>query len=240
MVIAQKSIELEKGRVLADLARQVSHDIQSPLSVLNLITYNLDIPSEKLSLMKASVQRINEITDSMLITSRNIPTAESKLNLNNFALESGIQTTVIVPLVESLILEKKTEFRAKTNVTIELEVADTDLISNISGTNLSRLLSNLINNAVEAIILNGRVKVCLRASEDYNVITISDNGMGIAGDVMKEIGHKGVSIGKKGGNGLGLFNAKLLVAECGGQFEIHSVSGSGTLVTVKLPRIIQL
>lgn len=237
VVIAQRSIELEKGKVLTDLARQVSHDIQSPLSVLNLVTHNLDIPSEKLSLIRGSVQRITEIADTMLKKSKIAPNVDEIKIEKDCESEIENDVTSVIPLVEALILEKRIEFKSKANVKIDLEIQDTDLKSNIPRINLSRLLSNLINNAVESISTSGCVKVCIKASEYFNIITVSDNGVGIPEDALENVGKKGISIGKINGNGLGIYSAKKLIADIGGKFEIHSVHGAGTLITVKLPRI---
>ena len=233
-----QEVEAQKAAAIAvfENNRQVAHDIKSPLSVLNLITHNLGLSIEKKSLLQAAVQRINDIANTMLDKKLDgIEIVDLQENKDLY-VQSASSITMVVPLIESLVTEKKIEFKDKSNVVIELEIQDSDLVSNLSRVSLSRLLSNLINNAVESIVSEGIVKVCLKASEYFNIITISDNGIGISEDKLKEVGRKGLTSGKKNGNGLGIYNAKGLLSEAGGKLEIHSILGSGTLVTVMFPR----
>lgn len=237
VVIAQKSAELEKGRALADVARQVSHDIQSPLSVLNLMMHGLDIPSEKLGLIRSSLQRINEISNSMLRKGKVGFELNSDMQKDDSDEFQGDQDVAdVVPTIEALVKEKSIEFTGRPEISIEIEVLDDNLKSKIPPTDLARIVSNLINNAADAIKSSGRIKVCLKTSGNFNIVTVSDDGIGIPQYLLDRIGQKGLSFGKVNGNGLGLYSAKEILSKFGGKFEIHSILNAGTMVTLMLPR----
>lgn len=235
--MALKSIELEKGRALADLAARFSHDIGSPVSVLNIIISSIELPAEKSSLLKSSLQRINDIASNMLNTYKKSSKIQSLTEKSEAEFKVVHQKTDIVLLVESVVSEKKKEYESShRGVLISLNIEDFNLKSPIENDTLARTLSNLINNSVESITNSGFVKVNVRESERFNVITILDNGIGIPQELLSRVGQKGFSFGKENGNGLGLYYAKSSIEKNGGKLEILSNSKNGTLITISLPK----
>ena len=116
------------------------------------------------------------------------------------------------------------------------------------------MISNLINNAVEALSsgVQGRVLVEMQRQtesalspsgvltqsglrSEYAVIRISDNGKGISPDVLERIGQHGFSEGKADGNGLGLSHARQKVESWNGNLKVRSVLGVGTTVEMSIP-----
>ena len=105
---------------------------------------------------------------------------------------------------------------------------------------LQRVLSNLINNSVEAFPeKKGRVTVSVRAYKEKVQLTIKDNGSGIPPEVLKKLGEQGVTHGKAGtesGSGLGVYYAKSTIEAMGGTFNISSQVDLGTLIDMQIPR----
>lgn len=100
---------------------------------------------------------------------------------------------------------------------------------------LKRILSNLLNNSVEASNDGGRIRVSTDTDGEFCVIEVTDEGAGIPKDVIGKIGTKGFSFGKSNGNGLGLSNAISVVESWGRRVEITSNFSQGTSVTLRLP-----
>ncbi len=98
------------------------------------------------------------------------------------------------------------------------------------------MLSNLINNAVEALGDEGQLAVNISSKEEHVVVSVSDNGIGIPAERLPLLGARGVTFGKPNGRGLGLFHAKETVRGWGGGLTIDSKEGKGTTVKVTLPR----
>lgn len=238
--MALKSIELEKGKVLSDLASQVSHDIRSPLSALNITMSKVHVDVETKAIINNAIKRINDIADNLLRhrmldegTNTNLVGHEAFSKLDHH------ESVNILPIVASLIEEKKTEFKKKNKILISY-VADevTDASAKISEIALTSLLSNLINNAVESISDEGTVSISARIYQSIILITVADNGVGISKDEMAQIGKKGFTSGKENGNGLGIYHAKKSVEDAGGSFVVRSDVSIGTSIEIQLPRVL--
>ncbi|OGR68739.1 MAG: hypothetical protein A2X40_05165 [Elusimicrobia bacterium GWC2_65_9] len=99
-----------------------------------------------------------------------------------------------------------------------------------------RLVSNLVNNAVEAFgDGHGSVNIGLASSGGCALVSVQDNGKGIPPDVLAKLGRRGETHGKAGGSGLGLYHAQTSAESWGGSLEIASEVGKGTTTTVILP-----
>jgi anti-sigma regulatory factor (Ser/Thr protein kinase) len=102
-------------------------------------------------------------------------------------------------------------------------------------TELDRILSNLINNAYEAISGRGKITVTLSVLSGTAQVSVKDTGKGIPKELLPKIGLAHQTFGKKDGNGLGVFYAKTVVASWGGSLVIDSVEGQGTTITIGIP-----
>ena len=110
------------------------------------------------------------------------------------------------------------------------------LFSTVNPAKFKRVLSNLINNAVEATESNGKVDVVVSSRESWCVIQVRDNGKGIPPEILRKLGERGASYGKADGSGLGIFHAHEIINSEGGNLTITSVVNQGTTVTIELPR----
>jgi len=98
------------------------------------------------------------------------------------------------------------------------------------------VISNLINNSVQALGDTGRVTVYLTGRDATIQIVIQDNGKGIPSDVLPKLMQRGETHGKEGGSGLGLYHAKTTVESWQGTLSLASTVGVGTTVTLTLPK----
>jgi len=107
---------------------------------------------------------------------------------------------------------------------------------------LRQVLMNLLSNAIKFTPMGGEVHVGLQRDDDGNVhIRISDTGIGIAPEDMPKVFSAFGQVDnawtrRHEGSGLGIPLAKAMIELHGGELQIASKVGSGTSVTVKLPR----
>lgn len=217
------------------LAKQVAHDIRSPLSALNMIGGQIkEIPEDKRLIIRSAVQRINDIANQLLQKGQ--------------ALESNISacpikraTSELLPaLVEILVSEKRTQYRDLIKVDIETDLRQSyGAFVQIDVTEFKRALSNIINNSVEAFDDNeGQIIVAVRSYVGKSVVIVQDNGKGIPDSLLHKLGEAGVTSGKDGnqsGSGLGIYQAKKAVEGSGGSMSIQSRIGVGTIITMSFP-----
>lgn len=229
--------ELGLRAAVADLARQVSHDIRSPLTALGLAVESLrDLPEAQKSLILGASQRINDIANNLLRRGRS-----AERDQDEETAGTAVARVEIVPLVESLLEEKKLLYRDRPEIEIRGDVEQArGVFVRIDPVALASALSNFVNNSVEAITGAGRVLVALRAYPETVALIVSDDGRGIEPEVLGRLGGRGVSHGKDGGesgSGLGLFHARETAENAGGTLSIQSQPGLGTMVSMTIPRL---
>jgi signal transduction histidine kinase len=230
-------VELQREQAFVQMAQQVAHDLKSPLATLLQVTETLkQIQPERLRLIRNAVSTIRDIANS-LIDRKCEATSISEKRL---AIVSDKQTSaqLLSSLVDVVVAERRAEYRNKDEVEISAQPSSEayGLFANVQPTEFRRVLSNLINNAVEAVGDAGQVAVNISSEGKHVVVTISDSGMGIPADRIPLLGVRGVTFGKPNGRGLGLFHAKETVNSWGGVLKIESKEGKGTVVKVILPR----
>ena len=103
---------------------------------------------------------------------------------------------------------------------------------------LSQVFGNLLSNAVKYSPHGGLIKLCARFDPDQVVVTVEDQGLGIATrDKLRifERYYRGSNTAGIGGTGVGLHLVKLMVDLHHGAVEVDSIEGKGSRFTVRLP-----
>jgi putative PEP-CTERM system histidine kinase len=100
---------------------------------------------------------------------------------------------------------------------------------------LLRVVQNLVANALEAISGEGGLTVRTRAEGGFAVLSVSDTGCGIDEEFLRKSLFAPFRTTKKGGWGIGLYQAKGIVEAHGGAVEVSSAVGEGTTFRVRLP-----
>lgn len=226
--------ELRESALAGEMARQVAHDIRSPLAALEVVSGDAtQLPEDKRALIRSAVGRIRDIANSLLDKTRT-PAGRPD------AGRAGTLTAhLLSSLIEPMMTEKRLQFRADASVEIVAgpEDASYGIFARLQPVEFRRLLSNLINNAVESLGGgSGLVRVSLSAHDGRAVVSVQDTGAGIAREVLARLGRRGETHGKAGGSGLGLHHARGCAESWGGSVEIVSEVGKGTTVKVLLPR----
>lgn len=220
-------IESEKQRALSAIAEQVAHDVRSPLAALDsALRDSPEFPEDRRRLVVDSVDRIRAIANDLLQRNRS-PDATSV---------QGVEPGRLWDMIEPLLNEKRLQFHGATFEIRGICVADQVVLCRVPGVEFKRVLSNLINNAVESLKnVPGTVTVCLEVQGDRARVSVKDDGVGISPEILAKLGERGMTHGKSGGSGLGLHHAKSCAQAWGGGLEIESKVGLGTTVTLVLP-----
>jgi signal transduction histidine kinase len=215
---------------LTEIAAQVAHDIRSPLAALNVALQDMSaLPEKRQELARGAMGRIGEIARDLLDNYKK-PNASP-------AVEKPVSPQELKCLIEPVISEKRAQYASKPDITIEFPVAAENAKVIVQPAEFRRIISNLVNNAVEAFESGGRVTIELAKAGDKILLKIGDTGKGIPAAILAKLGQKGETHGKAGGTGLGLYHARTSVESWGGKLDIHSVVGKGTTVTIELPAI---
>ena len=239
----KKLKETEKNSAMVAVARQVAHDIRSPLAALDMILDTLpQLPEQKRLIIRGALNRIRDIANNVLERSRRSHSGESlELVLpQQPTLSESTQTHLVASLVEEIVTEKQVICRQTPGVQLDSEVEEGGygLFSRVQAGVFKAVLSNLVNNAMEAVGETGSIRVTLRSRRDSIELSVWDDGPGIPDGVLQRLkAGEGASFGKLDGSGIGLKHARTVLENWGGRLEIDSKPSVGTRVTLFLPTV---
>jgi PAS domain S-box-containing protein len=230
-----RKAQLEAQEQFTKRANQVAHDIRSPLASLLMIVKSCDdIPErERVALREAST-RISDIANNLL---------------NQYQFENSelpVETEHRQPILLSatllqLLTEKKFQYQ-DASVSFDCQLTNTGQFAfiEIEPSPFKRMISNLINNAVDSFeSAAGIVTLKLTASDEWINIIVQDNGKGMPSALIEKIMNKiAVTEGKVDGNGIGLTQVHETLARNFGTMSIQSKIGQGTQIMLSFPRTI--
>lgn len=144
--------------------------------------------------------------------------------------------------MEETLSDLERIFRGKLQeqgVTLTLE-AEPGLVLPMNPIRLRQLFTNLIDNAIKYNVPGGSVSVTARRDRNRCVIRVADSGIGIPQEAQERIFERFYRVDKgrsraMGGTGLGLAIVKHIVLSYGGEIQVTSTEGEGTVFTITLP-----
>jgi signal transduction histidine kinase len=117
------------------------------------------------------------------------------------------------------------------------EKEEEEIIAKIDRTQLIRIITNLVKNAIQAIPDQQEIKsisVSVSKSKDNVLIVVKDNGIGIKEDDLNRIFEPKFTT-KNSGMGLGLSIIKNIIENYKGNITFETQYGQGTIFRVSLP-----
>lgn len=237
MVFKIEDLERNSLARINEMARRVAHDIRSPLSALNLLASALkNTNEEQAELIKGAVHNINSIANDLLIQSK-----EQKTSIKATSQEE--QSCKVNQTLQAIVKEKTLEYEDRSipvNITIKKSQVSDSLSIALSKIELSRIVSNLLNNSAEAARENTSIDIDVTEKEKSILVTITDFGRGIPPEILDLLMKVPVSFGKdqsSSGNGIGLYSANQVLTKIGGSIAIQSQLGVGTKITLTIPTL---
>lgn len=230
----EKESEVFQHQAISKIVSQVSHDIRSPLAALTVAVRSLsELPQEKRVLISAATDRIKEIANNLLLMNK--PEIKD-VKSTPIELPLELSEQMVLGIVDSIVAEKRAQYRASQQVQLHFDSNfGYGLFTKLNSSEFKRVLSNIIDNAVESLTGKGEIKLTICCYQETIQILIKDTGIGIPDSVLKMLGARGMTYGKLGGSGLGLYHAFETIRKFNGQLLITSKVGFGTEVKILLP-----
>ncbi|MGH1469301.1 MAG: sensor histidine kinase [Bdellovibrionales bacterium] len=210
--------DLEKEKSISKATRRMAHDIRSPMESLESVQLELEGSGSQVlkSIFKSSMKRIRSIVD------------EAQNDHSDYVVEEA-KTNDLKPVIDSILKEKKASF-SKTKLKSNI---DYNTMAIFVPKKLSRILSNIINNAAESYDDgNGLVEIEMYSDDKFTTILVKDQGKGIDDKHLPLIFQENFSYGKKKGHGIGLSTAKHWLESWGGFIHIESKPSKGTTAKI--------
>ncbi len=221
--VESKSAELVKSERLATIgtmASRIAHDLKQPLTIMttyaDMLTPEIlekvdSKDKEKWYRLQNSISDMNRIIEDVLDFARTTEIKKKKSSL--------------------LRIMKLAINHVKTSYGIEINLPEDDVSLRCDSRKIEGVMSNILNNAVQALDGQGEIDVTMSSDSELVTIHIKDSGPGIPEENLEKI-FEPMFTTKKTGTGLGLVICKSIVEQHGGNI---SVTNKPTTFTIKLP-----
>lgn len=220
-MMEEKFSESEKlaytGKVAADLAHEIRNPLAGIRASIQVISKRLESENDRAlcSSIVGEVDRINLLIGNLLNLARDRTSHKALFSVGRLFDEI------------SLLFTKVAE---NSRIAIQFS-AEPDLMLYADEGQIKQVLINLINNSFKAIKNGGDVTVLGQRQEHCLVITVSDNGIGMTKEEIKNVLSSGKANASEG-RGLGISIVRRLLRQNGGGFDILSTQGEGTCITI--------
>ncbi|MBL7649476.1 MAG: sensor histidine kinase [Candidatus Hydrogenedentes bacterium] len=220
-----------KLAIVGELTSRVVHEMRNPLSSIKMNLQALKRSSD----LDAGDQELAEIATEQ---AQRLERMLNELLLYGRPVELHLEPVAVARLFESALADVRGGAEER-GVTIESgldEALGTTSIS-VDPDQFSRVLTNLLKNAIEASPAGARVRLCAHASElqaSEIVIEVRDTGVGVRPE-HQELLFKPFFTTKGNGTGLGLANVRKIVELHAGRVHAESISSGGTRFIVEMP-----
>jgi PAS domain S-box-containing protein len=216
----------------------VSHDLRNPvLGTLMVLKNLLARPEENISISRSILERM-------------IQSSDRQLNLINSLMEAHLgeiqgvvlqrQPVQLLTVVEAAIADLEPLLEQNQAKLTNLVSADLPLV-NADTTQLWRVFSNLIVNALKHNAPGLLLTINATHEREMIYCTVSDNGVGISqqqSDRLFDLYFRGANIRNSVSLGLGLYLCKQIINAHGGEIGVNSVLGAGATFWFTLPIVL--
>lgn len=231
---AQRLAESEREGAWKEMARQVAHEIKNPLTPMKLNIQQLQRAWQENS---ERLPQLFEKVTSLLI--RQIDTlSQIATEFSNFAKmphNNPVKLDINVAVQQAADL-----FQHEKGTEITAFLYPERLCAFVDPNQFSRVMNNLIKNAIQAIPEDKKGLITLITTKDENnpdkniKIEVRDNGTGIPDELKNKIFIPNFST-KSSGMGLGLAIVKNIISDSGGRIWFETSPGEGTSFFITLP-----
>ncbi|HWQ27873.1 MAG TPA: ATP-binding protein [Dehalococcoidia bacterium] len=228
-LMQERLLQSEKMASVGQLVSGVAHELNNPLTGIVgfaqlLLMRDLDERSrQQVETIQAEAERASKIVQNLLSFARRRKARKEPTDLN--------------ALVRRVVELRSYEHHLR-NIEVALDLAPDLPRTLVDPDQIQQVLLNLIINAEQAVKdrERGRIEVRTRVRNGSIVLTVQDNGPGIAPDALRRIFDPFFTTKQAGeGTGLGLTISYGIVDDHGGRIHAESPPGKGALFTVELP-----
>lgn len=238
--VAERTRELVEANAAKDVfLSMASHELKTPLTTikgLSQMLYRLVEQGEKIDLK--SVELLANAARRMEILVNDI--------LNTSLVDAAVFSLYLQPEnLAALCHETLAAYSAEMGTSLRLEIVESDLPVNVDRERICQVLLNLLSNARKYSPPRSPITIRVSRRDQQAVISVTDQGVGIPPEHLEHIFDRfyrspevDVQTGSSVGVGLGLYIARKIVEQHGGQLSAISTPGKGSTFTIALPLLL--
>lgn len=222
-------------QVRTDFVANVSHELKTPVGAISVLADTLEAETED--------ELVKRLAGRMVIESERMSrTIDDLLELSRIEM-GGEMVTAPVNLAEVVdqAIDRAAGQAEKRGVSLDKSVGAGDAVVVGDFFQLVSAIGNLVENAVKYSNEGGNVTVKVLPAPDSVEIEVSDQGIGIPAEALDRVFERFFRVDRShsratGGTGLGLSIVRRVVTNHGGEVNVASREGEGSVFTVRLPR----
>lgn len=225
---AAKLARSEREQAWREMAKQVAHEIKNPLTPMRLSVQSFQRKFDpKDPDMENKINEFSKTLIQQIDTMSSIASAFSNFAKMPAQQNETLNVVAIVKLALDIFNEDYIHFISN----------EEKIIAKLDRTQLIRVVTNLVKNAIQALpdVETPRILVSVSSERDSVKISVADNGIGISDNFREKIFEPKFTT-KTSGMGLGLGMVKNIVETYNGSIDFTSQPGKGTVFTVRFPR----
>jgi len=212
---------------LGQLAAGVAHEINTPLANITLIAESIRRRTTD-AWTRGRIDSLLHQTDSAAQIVRGLLDFARRPELRTGEVDLGEAVRAVVAFLQG---------KQSAAVEVVVEAPNEPLVVHGDRDQISQVITNLLNNAYDALTGQGRIVVGLTADPKWVHLSVTDNGTGMPADVRSHIFEPFFTTKPEGkGTGLGLAICIGIVESHGGSIDVESEVGKGSRFRVHLPR----
>ena len=239
-VTEQQKIDRERRNFVSN----VSHELRTPLTSIKSYTEALvDGAWENKEIAPGFLKVIETETDRMMRMITDLLNL-SRMDQNRLGLEKEFinMNELVLHIVNRFEMVLQSEPYREKNYRILTDITQRDLWVELDQDKITQVLDNIINNAIKYSPDGGRIIVRLMETHTDIIVSVSDEGLGIARNDIPHLFDRFYRVDKArsramGGSGLGLAIAQEVVQLHGGKIWVNSIENKGSTFFVSLPYI---
>lgn len=223
-------VQAERLAAVGRFARSIIHDLKNPLNIISLTNELLARPDAATAARATAQTRIAKQVDRIndLITDMLQFTEQRSITL---------RPTNYREFIAQIVAELRTDLEGR-GVRLDCPEAAPEVMVLMEARRLRRVFYNLATNAAEAMPPDGTLTIRFRVNAGEVVTELSDNGPGIAAEMLDRVFQPFATHGKAHGTGLGLSICQKIVSDHGGQITAYNAATGGAVFAFQLPQLI--
>lgn len=217
--LSKELLQVREEAAVGNVATFIMHDLKNQLSALSLMTENAtqfisnpDYQKDLISSLCATVQRMKNLIG-------NLKTFDKDKELRHDRVD-------LLMLVEDCAMQLTNR---------PVSVTGSQVVAVVDRNELSKVILNVIMNALEASDNGNTVFVEVGAEDSQAFVRVRDQGCGMTPEFIRHQLFVPFQTTKATGLGIGLFQSRQIIQAHGGKILVDSTPGFGSVVTLWLP-----